>query len=458
MKSKNEINFSPAKSKKHLSFSPLRKFVSSEIHNWQDTRQKNSSTYSIHDAVMSGFACKFFQEPSLLQFQEQMENDAHQNNLRTLFGVQKIPKTNALKAIIDELDSTLFNAIFKGIVQRLQRGKQLNQFILHDGLMVCAIDATQYHGSESIHCKKCLTKHKENKDKKTQYQHFALQAALVHPDQKQVLPIMAESIENSDGTKKQDCEINAAKRMIPRLKKSYPKMGFIMTGDDLFSRQPMIEMVLNNNLHYCFVAKPTSHKYMMEWLATYDKLDEYRVDLDNGNSVLYEWKNNVPLNGDKNTVHTNYFCKKTLVVDRDGAERVQRTESWVTDREVTRDNIETFVLGGKARWKIENECFNTTKNHGYNLEHNYGHGEKYLAFNFYLLTMLAFLFHQISELCDASFQAARKKGNSKRNLWEKFRVFINLIVFETWEQFLDFFLGCTSYNVIDGYAVKKPPP
>lgn len=458
MKTKKEIVFVPAESKKHLSFTALRKFVSSEIRNWKDARQENSSTYSIHDAVMSGFACMYFQEPSLLQFQEQMEHGVHQNNLKTLFGVRDIPKSNTLKEIVDEQDSKAFNPLFKGVIQRLQRGKQLSQFKLHDGLIICAIDATQYHGSESIRCKKCLTKHKNNADKPTMYQHFSLQAALMHPDQKQVLPIMAESIENSDGTKKQDCEINAAKRMIPQLKQGFPKMGLIITGDDLFSRQPMIETVLSNKLHYLFVAKPTSHVYMMEWLATYDKLDEYRMTDERGQTILYQWKNDVPLNGDKNAVHINYFCKKTLVTDEKGNEKVRRTESWITDLEITPDTIEVFVRGGKCRWKIENECFNTTKNQGYNLEHNYGHGEKNLAFNFYLLTMLAFLFHQVSELCDATFKAARKKGNSKRNFWEKIRTLVSMFVFETWEQLLDFFLSSPTYNIIDGHAVKRFPP
>ena len=171
---------------------------------------------------MSGFACMYFQDPSLLQFQKEMEVENNQNNLRTLFGVKNIPKTNALKDIVDEQDSRCFNPIFKGITQRLQRSKQLDQFKLHEGLMICSIDATQYHSSESVRCKKCLTKHKDNKDKPTIYQHFALQAALMHPDVKQVIPVMAEPIGNSDGTKMQDCEMNAAKRLTPLLREQFP--------------------------------------------------------------------------------------------------------------------------------------------------------------------------------------------------------------------------------------------
>lgn len=444
------------KAKKHLSFTSLRKMVSDKIRTWLDPRRQESIDHSVHDAVMSGLACMYFQEPSLLQFQREMEERNHQNNLRTLFGVQRIPSSNAMKEILGDKDSRLFNPLFKQVVQRLQRGKQLSQFNLIPGWTVCSLDGTEYHSSKSIHCKQCLTK--RHGDGAVTYQHFALQAALMHPDIKQVIPVMAEPIQNRDGTKKQDCEINAAKRLIPLLRRQFPRMGLIITGDDLFSRQPMIKTVLENNFHFFFVAKPTSHQYMMEWLDTYESLHELREADDKGRTILYQWMNDVPLHGGKDAIRVNYFRKKTITFDPAGKQKSQRTESWVTDIEVNGENVLLFTRGAKSRWKVENECFNTLKNQGYHLTHNYGHGEKYLAFNFYLLTLLAFLFHQISELCDISFQACRKKAGSKRSLWEKFRTFINVAVFESWEQLLNYFLNYDGYNIIDGFVVERSPP
>lgn len=444
------------KAKKHLSFTSLRKMVSDKIRTWLDPRRQESVDHSVHDAVMSGLACMYFQEPSLLQFQREMDERNHQNNLRTLFGVQRIPSSNAMKEILDDKESRLFNPLFKQVVQRLQRGKQLSQFNLIPGWTVCSLDGTEYHSSKSIHCKQCLTK--RYKDGTVTYQHFALQAALMHPDIKQVIPVMAEPIQNRDGTKKQDCETNAAKRLIPLLRRQFPRMGLIITGDDLFSRQPMIETVLENNFHFFFVAKPTSHQYMMEWLDTYESLHELREVDDKGRTILYQWMNDVPLHGGKDATRVNYFRKKTITFDPAGKQKSQRTESWVTDIEVNSENVLLFTRGAKSRWKVENECFNTLKNQGYHLTHNYGHGEKHLAFNFYLLTLLAFLFHQISELCDIAFQACRKKAGSKRSLWEKFRTFINVAVFESWEQLLNYFLNYDGYNIIDGFVVARSPP
>jgi len=97
-----------------------------------------------------------------------------------------------------------------------------------------------------------------------------------------------------------------------------------------------------------------------------------------------------------------------------GKKKITATHSWITDLRVTEDNVEKLVKGGRSRWKIENECFNTLKNQGYHLEHNYGHGEKNLSYNFYLLTLLAFYFHQIFELTDKLYKANRAKFGSTK--------------------------------------------
>jgi len=75
----------------------------------------------------------------------------------------------------------------------------------------------------------------------------------------------------------------------------------------------------------------------------------------------------------------------------------------------------------RSRWKIENETFNTLKNQGYHLEHNYGHGKKYLATNFAILTFLAFLVDQIAQHLDEDFQAAKAVCKTFKLLWEKIR-------------------------------------
>ncbi len=79
------------KIKKHLNFTTLRKIVSDNVRIWSDSRREDRTIHSLHDAVLSGLSCMYFLEPSLLQFQQELQDIKHQNNLCTLFGIKSIP-------------------------------------------------------------------------------------------------------------------------------------------------------------------------------------------------------------------------------------------------------------------------------------------------------------------------------------------------------------------------------
>ncbi|VAW64225.1 hypothetical protein MNBD_GAMMA10-775 [hydrothermal vent metagenome] len=407
-----------------------------------DPRQQGKCEFSYHDVLMSAFSCMYFQEPSLAQFQLRMEEAKGKSNLQTLFGVQNIPQDTQLRDIIDTIESDNFAPIFKDYFSRLRRHKHLKDFEVLSGLLMCVIDGTQYHSSTKVKCDGCLTK--KHKKGEITYSHSVLQGAIMHPDQKQVLPVMPEAIQNTDGSTKQDCESKAAKRFVGNLKKAHPRQGFIIAGDGLMSHQPMMETVIENGMHCLFVAKPGDHQYLFEWIDAFEQLPSVEITDQKGRVHQYRWKNDVPLNGRADALRVNYI-EYSLI-----NEKGKRTyhNSWVTDLEVTQTNIVVLAQAGRCRWKIENECFNTLKNQGYYLEHNYGHGKKHLSFNMYLLTLLAFYFHQIFELTDKTYQACRKRFGSKRYLWESFRGAIQQFLFNDWTNFYDFMLNPDDYEVI----------
>ena len=95
-----------------------------------------------------------------------------------------------------------------------------------------------------------------------------------------------------------------------------------------------------------------------------------------------------------------------------------------------------FLTSKAARWKIENETFNTLKNQGYHFEHNFGHGNKHLSAVFASLMLLAFLIDQIQQRCCPLFRQAQQKKKSKVNLWESLRgLFLNHLI-PHWEALL----------------------
>lgn len=429
------------KTKKHLNFNALRKSMAEHFSAIADNRQQNKCDYSQHDILMSAFACMYFQDPSLLHFQKRLEQNQQRNNLRNIFNVHNIPSNNQLRDVLDEISSEALAPIFKDFYEKLRRHKHLEGYAILPNVLMCTIDGTQYHSSSSVSCSCCLTK--AHKPGEITYSHSVLQGAIMHPDKKQVIPVMPEAIKNEDGTKKQDCELNASKRFIANLRSAHPRQKFMICGDGLMSNQPMIEETIKGDMHYLFVAKPGNHKYLIEWLSAFTLHPSTEFVDDKGNRHIYTWENNVPLNGNEKTINVNWFQYQF----KNTQGKVTKTHSWVTDIEITKDNVIAMTKAGRCRWKIENECFNTLKNQGYHIEHNYGHGNKNLSYNMYLLTLLAFYFHQIFELTDGVYQACRLSFGSKAHLWENFRATIRMLVVDDWEHLMDLMLHPDNYEV-----------
>jgi hypothetical protein len=432
------------KIKQHLNFTALRKALSALLLQLPDARQPGKTSYRLHDAVMVAFACMYFQDPSLVHFQQRLQDARHRNNLMTLFDVHAIPSDNQIRNVLDNVTSVQLSPIFQDYFSRLQRGKHLKDYELLPNLYLCVIDGTQFYYSNTIHCEKCLTTTLPKGE--IAFSHRALQGAIMHPGQRQVISLMPEEIANTDGCTKQDCEQAAAHRFLRQLRQAHPQLGLIMGGDALFPNQPFIEAILAQRMHYLLQIKLTDHKHLGSVLSRHT-LQEHRAQDAQGRTHIYEWINAVPLNKASNTVAVNYLSYRIVTPDKNDQKRVSHIGNWVTDLTITRENVTILARGGRCRAKVENECFNTLKNQGYHLEHSYGHG-KNLTFNFFVLTVLAFYLHQIFELTDKLFQACRLKLGSKRHLWETLRAYIKILIFDTWDFLLQFTLDPEKYNPV----------
>jgi len=401
----------------------------------QDPRQQGKVGHCLHDVLMSGFAMMFFQDPSLLAFQKRLQESAQQNNLSKLFGVATIPKDTQMRDVIDMLPTVALGDIFPNFLNRLQRGRQLDQYRFLNDKYLIPLDGTEYFSSEKISCPFCLKT--EPSKGSLRYHHQILQAVIVHPDIRQVIPLFPEPIQNSDGYTKQDCEMNAGKRIVEKIRKAHPKLSIIIAGDDLYSKQPFIDALKANGMSYILVAKPTDHKILFEWVGEITAMGEaehFELIDKKGKRHKYQWINDLPLNGSPNADHVNFF--QYWIIDKKG--KTTYRNSWVTDLLVSRENVQRLVKGGRARWKIENETFNTLKNQGYHIEHNYGHGKQYLSMNFFVLNLLAFFVHQILELCDLSYQQCRAKFSSRKEYWNQLRCTFRIILFRDFYHLLGY--------------------
>jgi hypothetical protein len=421
--------------KKHLGFAGLLKTMAGRIEQIDDNRQQAKVDYGLHDCVMSAFAMMYLQDPSILAFQRRVQDRIQRNNLHTIFGVHNIPKDSQFRNVLDTLPIEALAPIFADFLRDFQRGKHLHRYQLLDGKYLVPIDGSEYFSSEKIHCPHCL--HKKPKKGNIRYHHQILQATIVHPDQRQVLPLAPEPIQNTDGSKKQDCELNAAKRLIVKIRTDHPKLPIIIGGDGLYSKQPFIDELKKAGMSFILVAKPSDHTILFEWVHELFALKaggQMTLTDKKGRTHKYRWVNDVPLNGSKDADQVNFFEYRLI-----NNKKTTYRNSWVTDIPIDENNIVTLVNGGRARWKIENETFNTLKNQGYHLEHNFGHGQQNLSMVFFMINLLAFYVHQILDLTDRLYQKVRyTKFTSRKEFWNQLRCTIRILIFPHWQSLLQF--------------------
>jgi hypothetical protein len=421
-------------SKKHLGFSGLRNILSRRFSHLDDHREGEQVKHRMHDVFMSALAMMCFQDRSLLEFQRRLQSTRHGNNLASMFHVRSIPKDTQMRDIIDEVDSVELEPVFNDFFRAVQRGKHLEGYRVFGKYYLCVMDGGEYFGSEKIECPSCLARTiKKKHGDGIRYAHQIVQPAIVHPKRSPVIPLCPEEVRNTDGREKQDCETNAGKRLLRKIRTAHPKLPLIIAADSLFSKQPFMEEILSLGMRYVLTAKPADHKKLMEWVNEQRILKEVRrmEFTHKGLTHIYEWINEVPLNDNKKTHMVNYFEYWT----KEG-EGIAYHNSWVTDFPIDDENVEELVRIGRSRWMIENEVFNTVKNHGYHIDHNYGHGKKHLSINFFMLNILAFFVHQVFEMTDGVYQWLRKKLGSKKNLWDHLRIACHILIFQSWEALL----------------------
>jgi hypothetical protein len=398
----------------------------------EDLRDPSKVKYPLRDCYRSGFALFFLQDPSLLEFQRRFEDQIQQNNLRTVFGVEQIPADSQLRDVIDTHDYGPLLDVFGAYFSKLQRSKQLERYQFYNDYYLLTLDGSQYFNSERVHCDRCLSSTKKNSP--TRYYHQILQPALVHPDLRQVIPLAPEFIRKRDGNTKQDCEINAAKRAVKRIRGKHRQLAAIIVADSLYSTSPFIDLLSKHRFSFFLGVKPDSHTSLFADVAGMrrGKLLDRLVAKEKDRHYLYEWLNDITLNDSAHAPSLNYMELK--IYDSDGI--MTRHFSWVTDIQITKENVRQLVRGARARWKIENEGFNTLKNHGYHLEHNFGHGKKHLSEAFFALNLLAFFMHQIFELVDGAYQQARAGFSARREFWNAIRASFRLLLFSSWDEVL----------------------
>src|SRR5690606_32816731 len=224
-------------------------------------------------------------------------------------------------------------------------------------------------------------------------------------------------------------ERNAAKRLLETIRREHPHLKLIVVEDGLSSNGPHIRLLRSLGMQFILGAKPDDHPFLFDWVS-HEKCEAFEETDIEGTKHRYKCINAVPLNDTHFDLLVNFL--EYWETKADG--RTQHF-TWVTDIQITERTAPLIMRGGRARWKIENETFNTLKNQGYNFEHNYGHGTQHLCSVFTMLMMLSFLLDQAQMLCCELFRAAKRKAGTYRDLWQEMRTLFRYCIWASWAEF-----------------------
>ena len=253
-----------------------------------------------------------------------------------------------------------------------------------------AIDGTGHLVYKHRHCPHCLTKTK--KGKVIYYYHNVLEAKII-TENGLALSIETEFIENTTGSTKQDCELKAFYRLAKRLKKKFPQAKICLLLDSLYAADSVFEILDGYSWKHIITFKEGSMpNTYSEYHALRNLQQQNRAEIKGGNVIQnFSWVTGISYRGP---------CFDILQCDESKVSSKGETKNtkfvWITNLGVDCINFSKIAKGGRLRWKIENEGFNTQKNGGYNLEHPYSKDERAMK-NYYLLLQIA---HTISQLIE----------------------------------------------------------
>ena len=392
-----------------------------------DPRNLSYTIYTQSDLVLMGILKNMCAVKSMRSMEETFNEQQCIDTLRLLSGDQSLmemPHADTLNYYLERLSPACLANVRKKMVKSLIRKKSFYRSKLLGKYWRIIIDGTGLFYFREKHCKNCLvttiTREEDGKEVKLKrYYHKVLEAKLVLAPGI-IISLDTEFIENeNEDVSKNDCELNAAKRLLERLSRDYPRLPICLQGDALYAVEPVMKICRGHGWKYILTQKASRQKVLSEsydWIAGgggAETVEGIGKEVGSG-----EYINHVEKTAGKEEEANMYrYWYETGEANKKETHEFQ----WITNIELSKKNLDEMIEAGRGRWKIENEGFNNQKNGIYDIEHLNSRDSNAMK-NHYLITQIADIIMQIY----LSFSTLRKEiGQSIKNtssrLLESFR-------------------------------------
>ena len=298
--------------------------------------------------------------------------------------LDEIPHHDTINDVFETIKISELEEIRKYMIIRLIRSKMLQKYKIRGKYYHIIIDGTGLATSRTKYNPNCLVKNKTDKkgNEYQEYSTYVLEAKLVVGNM--VFSIGTEFVENeSEDVDKQDCETKAFKRLAEKIKKEYPRLKIIISGDALYASKPVLDICKDKGWKYIIRLKEGAIPTL------YKEFTKITREINDGNESTkkdYEFVNKI-----------EYKDYKINVIKYTEANQEKITEFvYMTDLPITNKNIEESIILGRKRWKIENEGFNIQKNGTFDIGHLYSKNTIAIKAH-YMMIQIAHIIRQLLE-------------------------------------------------------------
>lgn len=318
---------------------------------------------------------------------DQLSGSIFENNYLNIFGL-RLPIMDTVHKFIEKLDTEHLEKVRELLIRELMENKLFEKWKM-DGYYNLSFDGTGIHSFDYEPFEGCPYKETKNEIK---WYVSVLEAKLVFSNGWS-LSIDSEWIVNQNGRfNKQDCEQVAFKRLASKVKNTFPRLKILVSADGLYCCKPIFDLIKFYRWKFIFTFKDDALKSLWEQIESKELPKKERVIKKNKSG---QWlTEQIAINNELQYGQQKLsFVQYILRVDNE----VNRRHVHLTNLNLSLENGFRISAEGRLRWKIENEGFNTQKNHGYGLGNKYARKSFLAIKNYYLLLQIAHLINQLVE-------------------------------------------------------------
>ena len=396
----------------------------------RDPRDQRYITYQSQVLLMTRILSSIFYISSMRKTSEEFNCSKAIENIGYLCGqeLKELPYWETINDYLKRVRPEELQETVCRLVKRLVRSRAFERARIRGKHWQIIIDGTQLYSSREKPDGKCLHRvHNRGTEKEyTEYYYYVLEAKIMlHP--KIYVSIMTEFAESQEEAEKQDCELKASYRLIRRLREGFPMLPVCICGDSLYACDNFFRECREAGCSYLLRFKEGSipgiygeYQKIRRLECNYQEERHLVPGKDGGKgkgrkkrkekTIWYDYVTGIAYEG-----HSVNF------IENGESGEGKHTFHFLTDLPVTKRTVKELSEAGKRRWAIENEGFNTQKNHGYNLEHRYSHD--YQAWkNHYYLIQIGHMISQVIEAWEKLWEKVRQSREQKhRRLLEAWK-------------------------------------